>query len=138
MMKSAALLALITLITLGSADFLRKIAVQRGVDTFSFVFLEAGFVILWGGIAVLVSRYTLQIQPQMIGLAAINGLLVVVGVNALLLALERGDASRAVPIGRLGLILTAVLAVIILREPLTVSKLLGLGCGVLAVILLSQ
>jgi uncharacterized membrane protein len=39
------------------------------------------------------------------------------------------DGSKVVPIGRLSLILTAILSIIILREPLPAIKLAGLGFG---------
>ena len=57
---------------------------------------------------------------------------------ALMPALGMEEGSKVVPIGRLSLILTAILSILILREPLATTKLAGLGFGALAVVLLSR
>jgi len=67
--------------------------------------------------------------PKLISLPALAGLLSVSGVLALMMALGMEDGSKVVPIGRLSLILTAILSIIILREPLPAIKLAGLGFG---------
>jgi uncharacterized membrane protein len=77
-------------------------------------------------------------SPKLIGMPVLAGLLSVSGVLALMMALGMEDSSKVVPIGRLSLILTAVLSIIILREPLTATKLAGLGFGAYAVVLLSR
>ena len=51
-------------------------------------------------------------------------------------SLRSGQVSSNAPIFRLSFIITAVLAIILLKEPLTASKLVGIGFAVLAVWLL--
>ena len=53
-------------------------------------------------------------------------------------ALEKGSASLVIPISSLYVLVAAVLAVIFLKEPLTLRKALGILFAVLAIILLSQ
>ena len=45
-------------------------------------------------------------------------------------ALQIGEASKVVPIDKLSVVITMILAVVILREPFTVKSLLG--CGLIA------
>ncbi len=77
-------------------------------------------------------------SPKLISMPVLAGLLSVSGILALMIALGMEHGSKVAPIGRLGLILTAILSVIILREPLTATKLSGLGLGAFAVVLLSR
>jgi transporter family protein len=89
-------------------------------------------------IAMLLRGKGFSMSPKLISMPALAGLLSVSGVLALMMALGMEDGSKVVPIGRLSLILTAVLSIIVLREPLTATKLAGLGFGVFAVVLLSR
>ena len=138
-MKSGILLAIGTLVALGVADYLRTAAVsRRRVDNMSFMVVEASVWIVVLVAAMLLRGKGFSMSPKLIGLPAITGLISVCGILALMTALGMEDGSKVVPIGRLGLILTAVLSIIILREPLTATKLAGLGFGAYAVVLLSR
>jgi transporter family protein len=137
--KSGILLAIGTLVALGLADYVRTAAVsRRRVDNMSFMLIETSTWIVVLAIAMLLRGKGFSMSPKLITLPALAGLLSVSGVLALMLALGMEDGSKVVPIGRLSLILTAILSIIILREPLTATKLAGLGFGAFAVVLLSR
>jgi transporter family protein len=53
------------------------------------------------------------------------------------IALKRGPASVVVPLSGMYILVPAVLGFIFLKEPLTVTHVLGLGCAGLAVLFLS-
>ncbi len=53
-------------------------------------------------------------------------------------ALEKGPATVVVPGTALYIVFAAALALIFLHEPLTWNRVLGLGCGLLAIFLLSR
>ena len=138
-MKSGILLAIGTLVALGLADYVRTAAVsRRRVDNMSFMLIETSTWIVVLAIAMLLRGKGFSMSPKLITLPALAGLLSVSGVLALMMALGMEDGSKVVPIGRLSLILTAILSIIILREPLTATKLAGLGFGTFAVVLLSR
>jgi transporter family protein len=138
-MKSGILLAIGTLVALGLADYVRTAAVsRRRVDNISFMLVETSTWIVVLAIAMLLRGKGFSMSPKLISMPALAGLLSVSGVLALMMALGMEDGSKVVPIGRLSLILTAVLSIIVLREPLTATKLAGLGFGVFAVVLLSR
>tara|TARA_B100001971_G_scaffold195854_1_gene203095 strand:+ start:102 stop:518 length:417 start_codon:yes stop_codon:yes gene_type:complete len=138
-MKSGILLAIGTLVALGLADYVRTAAVsRRRVDNMSFMLIETSTWIVVLAIAMLLRGKGFSMSPKLITLPALAGLLSVSGVLALMMALGMEDGSKVVPIGRLSLILTAILSIIILREPLTATKLAGLGFGAFAVVLLSR
>jgi len=53
------------------------------------------------------------------------------------IALSRGPASVVVPLSGMYILVPAVLGFVLLKEPLTVTHVLGLGCALLAVLFLS-
>jgi len=138
-MKSGILLAIGTLVALGLADYVRTAAVsRRRVDNMSFMLVENITWIVVLTIAMLLRGKGFSMSPKLISMPALTGLLGVSGILALMIAIGMEDGSKVVPIGRLSLILTAALSIIILREPLTATKLAGLGFGAFAVVLLSR
>jgi transporter family protein len=71
-------------------------------------------------------------------LAAVAGLLAGVATVAFYLALGRGPASVVMPLTGMYILVPAVLGIILLREPVTVFRVLGLACAGLAVFFLSR
>lgn len=65
----------------------------------------------------------------------ICGMLTACSYVALAVAMKYGDAVVVAPISQLSFVLTGLLAVVILRERLTLRKALGLGFAVLSVLL---
>jgi len=138
-MKSGILLAIGTLVALRLADYVRTAAVsRRRVDNLSFMLVETSTWIVVLAIAMILRGRGVSMSIKLAGMPALAGLLSVSGILALMMALGMEDGSKVVPIGRLSLILTAALSVVILREPLTATKLAGLGFGAFAVVLLSR
>ena len=109
-MKIGILLAIATLVALGLADYVRTAAVsQRRMDNMSFMLVETSTWIVVLAIAMLLRGKGFSMSPKLIGMPALAGLLSVSGVLALMMALGMEEGSTVVPIGRLSLILTAVL-----------------------------
>jgi bacterial/archaeal transporter family protein len=65
------------------------------------------------------------------------GLLAGVATVAFYLALRRGPASVVMPLTGMYILIPAVLGFVVLKEPVTVTHVLGLACAGLAVLLLS-
>ena len=75
----------------------------------------------------------------MIGYGVLGGVLAGIAVYALIQAFSMGGAGSIMfPISRLGMVVSVMLAVLIYREPITVTKLIGLGLGVSSIVVLSR
>jgi uncharacterized membrane protein len=75
----------------------------------------------------------------MTGLAALGGITAAIAVYAMLLAFRLGGQGGLLfPIAGLGVVVSVMLSTIIYREPVTATKLLGLGLAVSSIIVLSR
>lgn len=72
------------------------------------------------------------------GFALLAGMFGALGVYAYLLAADRGNVSQLVGITALYPVITVLLGVLVLNEPLTVKQMLGVGLAVLAIYLVSS
>jgi len=69
--------------------------------------------------------------------ALVAGLAYGLAIVFFFIALRRGPASVVVPLSGMYIVIPAVLGLIFLKEPLTVTRVLGLSCAGLAVLFLS-
>lgn len=136
--KLSLLFALTTLLFLGIADFVRKKAVSSGAASASYLLVESLFLTAFALTMTLILEKQITFSRPLLLYAPISGLFIALAIGSLLYGLSIGEASTVVPIGRLGLFLTSILAILFLNETLTTQKLLGTGFAVLAVILLSR
>ncbi len=65
------------------------------------------------------------------------GITAATGITFFYRALEKGPATSVIPITSMYILVTTILAVILLNEPLTLKKAAGLVSAVIAIILLS-
>ncbi len=80
--------------------------------------------------------YLTSAQPMLLLVAA--GLFLGIGIIAYYLAIGSGPVSVVVPIYGLFIVVSSLIGVIVLGETLTVTRLLGLGCAVLAIYLVTR
>ncbi len=128
------LLCLVALVAWGLWSFLSKIATKTSSDhNVAFWTTFAGFlpIVAYS----LTARTRSEMRPSVLPIIA--GVLAGVATVAYYLALRRGPASVVVPLSGMYILLPAVLGVVFLKEPLTVTHVLGLGCAGLAVLFLS-
>jgi drug/metabolite transporter (DMT)-like permease len=126
--------ALTAMILLGLVDLVYKRGAAVGVQAHQFLMVQAWCftpaIALYGLIT-----GTLELEIAMLwGMAA--GLFVFVALYNFARSLKSGSVSVVAPIFRLSFTVTAVLAVLILGEPLTGYKLAGLALALAAVWLL--
>ena len=133
-MSNGAALAVGAMFCYGFADWIYKRAAARGVRPHQFLMLQAFFfapgVFLYG----LVTRTLAFGRPFGWGMAA--GALLFVALYNFARSLASGAVSIVVPVFRLSFVMTAVLAVWWLEEPVTVGKAAGLAASLAAVWLL--
>jgi uncharacterized membrane protein len=136
--KLAAALALVAMVTIGTKGFLYKVGVSEGappatfalVQSLTFLPIAAAYALQVDG-RISIERLTLRHAPY-------NGVLTALASVLLLMSLEEGDASVSVPISQLCFVVTAVLAVLFLKERVTLHKVLGILAAVAAVLVLSS
>jgi drug/metabolite transporter (DMT)-like permease len=128
------LFALCAMLCFGFSDLVYKRAAARGVPAHHLMMVQSwlyGFLVLIYG---LITR-TLDFRPGALwGVAA--GVFAYTGFYNFAKSLAGGAISINAPIFRLSFTLTALLAVLILHEPLEAFKLAGLACALTGVWLL--
>ena len=87
----------------------------------------------------LVQRHPFDLSPKLTGIAALGGILAAISVYATLVAFRLGGQGSIIfPIFGLGVMVAVILSYVIYREPITATKLVGLGLGVSSIIVLSR
>jgi len=131
------LLCLAALACWGVWGYLSKLATRTVADshiafwaTVASLVPIAAFVLLGGPARLPLAR------PSPVVLAA--GLAAGGATVAFYSALGRGPASVVIPLTGMYILVPAVLGIALLREPLTLTRLLGLACAALAVLFLSR
>ena len=126
--------ALAAVLAWGVWGYLSKVIVDEvgAVPTFIVLGIASGVVSL----VVLAFRGLPPVMPRL-PLYASAGLLYGLGGFLFYLAMERGRASAVVPISAQYVVVAAILAFVLLREPLTARRVLGVVTGVGAIVLLA-
>lgn len=118
----------------GISDFLYKRATTAGLRADHFLMGQAWFFF---PLMVAYALATHTLVPRAAALwGALAGVFVFVGFYNFLRSLVRGSVGINASIFRLNFIVTAVLAIVFLGEPLTGSKIAGLGLALIATWLL--
>ena len=132
-------LAILALFGFGFGSFFWKVAGANQAYAPSYMIIEGLTFALVGVVIHMVQRHPFELSTKMTGLAALGGILAGIAVFSMLLAFRLGgEGSVIFPIGRLGLVVAVVGAFIIYREPVTATKLLGLGLGLSSIFVLSR
>ena len=138
-MNTPILLALVTLVTLGIVAFFDKVAGANQVYIPSWLIVNSIPYALLGIVVHLIQRHPFDLSPRMTWLAVVSGFIGAIGIFSLLLAFKAGgQGSIILPISGLGVVVAVILSYIVYHEPITMTKLLGLGLGVSSIIVLSR
>ena len=81
-------------------------------------------------------RFRLTVKKALYSL--LSGILVFLIVSFLMLAIEHGEASIAIPIANLSFVIALFLSIVLKMEALTPRKLYAVACAVVSIVLLSQ
>jgi transporter family protein len=136
MIPSYIILALVSMLLIGLYDFIYSRAVRKGISPGTMTFSQACFffpaVSLW---AYFDGSYTWTLLTL---LGPVAALLLFFGIWAFMRSVNLGEASVSVPIYRINFVVTALIAVIILGEPITPRKVLGVTLAVASIVILSR
>ena len=134
MMSQPIAYALVAMVCYGVCDFIYKQAASAGIRADHFLMVQAWFfcslVVLYA-----LATGTIVLDPAALwGMLA--GVLAFVGLYYFIRSLVAGAVSTNASIFRLNFIVTVLLVVMLLGEPLTLRKVLGLAFALLATWLL--
>ena len=128
------LLCVIALVCWGGWGFVSKLATQSASPASLALWATVASLVPIAAFALTVGRTELRPTP----LVALSGLLAGIATLAFYLALARGPASVVVPLTGMYILVPALLGIVLLREPVTLTRVLGMASAALAVFLLSR
>ena len=131
-------LALITMVGLGVHYFLAKlISPHISSSVIAFISGAVYFPIVLGYIY-FTKTPIMPEQKIYVLYAILIAIPMAIAVLTLYLAIERGPVSVVMPIYGLNAMVTVLLGIIVLHEPVTVPKIVGMVLAVIAIVLLSR
>jgi drug/metabolite transporter (DMT)-like permease len=129
---------LVATVTVGVLGFVYKVALLHGATPVTLVVTQ-GFVAvtLATALTVYIDR---RIRPSRAAWthAPVAAVLLVIAFIFMAQALKGGEASMVVPVAQMGFVVTALLGFVILREPFTVRKGMGLAAALAALLCLAK
>ena len=138
-MNTPIMLAILALISGGLVTFLWKVAGANQVYVPSYMLVETMVFGLAAILIHLVQRHPCDLSPKLTGIGVVGGILAAISVYAMLLAFRLGGQGSIIfPIAGLGVIVAVILSYIVYREPITATKMVGLGLGLGSIIALSR
>ena len=138
-MNTTISLAVLSLFAFGVGSFLWQVAGANQAYAPSYMIVEGLTFAVVGLVIHVVDKHGFYLSNKMIGYGVLGGVLAGIAVYALIQAFSMGGAGSIMfPISRLGMVVSVILAVLIYREPVTITKLIGLGLGVSSIVVLSR
>jgi uncharacterized membrane protein len=138
-MNTPIMLAILALISGGLVTFIWKVAGANQVYVPSYMLVETMVFGLAAILIHLVQRHPFDLSPKLTGIGVMGGILAAISVYAMLLAFRLGGQGSIIfPIAGLGVIVAVILSYIVYREPITATKMVGLGLGLGSIIALSR
>lgn len=128
-MKTGSLVrVLVATLAVAIANLIYKIGLQAGATPASLLVVQAGVVITMSSTMVGIVDRRIRPTATTVRHAAVAAVILAVAFIFLLESLARGPASVLVPVAQMGFVVTATIGFLLLREPFTVRK--GLGIAV--------
>ena len=138
-MNTPIMLSILALVSFGIGMFFTKIAGIHEVYSPSYLVVASLTTCIVGVVIHLVQNHSFELSAKMSVLSSLGGIIGGLGFYAILVAMRLGGQGSVVfPISGLGVIVAVILAFVVYREPVTATKLLGLGLGVSSIVVLSR
>ena len=131
------LLVIVASLLRGLMGFFYKVGTMHGVDISDFLFINALFWAFGGPIYGVIIEGGLRVNRSVILYGIVSGILAIGITSFLFLSVKAGEAIVAVPIAQLSFVVTAILSVWLLKERVTLRKVLGIFCAVGTILILS-
>ena len=138
-MNTPIMLSILALLSFGVGSFFTKVAAVHQAYSPSYMIVGALSTCIVAIVIHLVQSHSFELSPKMSVLSSLGGIIGGIGFYAMLLAMRLGgEGSIVFPIAGLGVFVAVILAFVIYREPVTATKLLGLGLAVSSIVVLSR
>ena len=132
-------LAIFALVCGGLMKFFWQMGLENKVDIPSFLMIDALFMLLFCIFTFFILKQPFVLSNRMSVAAALGGIFGGAAMTAVAYALRSGGPGRVIfPIVSLETAVVVILAFIVFREPVTPTKLLGLGLGITSIFVLSR
>lgn len=133
------MLALVSLFCFGFVTFFNQVAGANQVYSPSYMIVASTFVVLFAIVMHFLQKHPFELSTKMASMASLGGILGGIGVFAMLLAFKFGGQGSVIfPISGLCVIMSAMLSMIFYHEPVTATKVLGLGLGISSILMLTR
>ncbi|HCU81110.1 MAG: hypothetical protein CL789_01695 [Chloroflexi bacterium] len=138
-MNTPILFALLALLCGGITAFFSKvIGVNQGYSP-SYMIVQAISFVAFAVIIHLVQKHPFELSTRLAGIGLVSGIFAGVATLASLMAFRLGGQGSIIfPIVSLGVIVSVALSFFVYREPITSTKLIGIGFGVASIVFLSR
>jgi len=132
-------LALLALVCGGITAFFSKVAgVNQGYGP-SYMIVQAITFVLFAVMIHVVQKHPFELTGKLAGIGLVSGIFAGVATLASLAAFRQGgEGSIIFPIVSLGVIVAVALSFLIYREPITSTKLVGIGFGIVSIVFLTR
>jgi uncharacterized membrane protein len=138
-MSTPILLAVISLIAGGLVAFTSQFGVRNGADVTSFIVVDGIVFLSLAVLMMVVTKSSFVLTGRMTWWAIVCGMFASISVFTVLYALKLGgEGSIIYPIQSLQVVVAVVLAFLVFREPVTMTKVIGLSLGVGSLFILSR
>tara|TARA_B100000029_G_C17385441_1_gene891374 strand:- start:146 stop:580 length:435 start_codon:yes stop_codon:yes gene_type:complete len=132
-------LAIVALICGGLMKFFWQMGLENKVDIASFLTIDAFFIFIFTIGLFVYLKQPFVLSGRMSIAAALAGIFGGIAMTAVAYAIKLGGAGSIIfPIISLETLVVVILAFIVFKEPVTLTKLVGLGLGVTSIIVLSR
>jgi uncharacterized membrane protein len=120
----------------GTSTFFHTVGLRQGAAPETLAVFQAALFMPLATTVVLVTDRKLSVPPVTFRYGGPAAILLLLATIFLLHGIAAGQASVLVPIAQMGFIVAALLGILVLREPITLRKAVGLACalGALAVL----
>ena len=132
-------LAIFALACGGLMKFFWQMGLENKVDIPSFLVIDALFMFLFTLVTYFILKQPFVLSNRMSIAAALGGVFGGAAMTAVAYAIKSGGQGSVIfPIISLETVVVVILAFIVFREPVTITKLVGLGLGITSIFVLSR
>ena len=136
-MNKAVLFGLGTMISWGFWIVLGDVA-SNSIDPKTAAFVSYAVAAVVAGLFVVVSDASLAVNSRGLPFAALAGVAAAIGVISTFIGVTVGNTAVVSTIGGMYFVTAAAIGVLVLGEPISPTKVAGIGLAVVAIVLINQ
>ena len=123
----------------GFMKFFWQLGMKNGVDIPSFFVVDALFMLICAFVLIFVQKHPFNLSPRMSLIAALGGIFGAASIIVIMHAISSGgEGSIVYPIVSVETAVAVILAFLVFGEPMTFTRIVGLGLGVSSIVVLSR